>query len=133
MTTEQDFDWVQARFACSPLCEFQHIRRCIKRSIISWRECHGKLDPDSEDTIECVDAGAGFNVHRYPKPGRTAGIVFELNTENDRIEIRDYSANRTMKITLTLNDEGECLYKIDGEGEYLLWQVARKALEPMFF
>ena len=38
-----------------------------------------------------------------------------------------------MELTLTLNDEGLCRFKIDGEGEYLPWQVSRKALEHLFF
>ena len=40
---------------------------------------------------------------------------------------------RCMVITLTLNDEGQCRFVIDGEGEYLRWQVARRALYGLFF
>lgn len=36
-------------------------------------------------------------------------------------------------VTLTLNDSGECRYQINDEGEYLRWQVVRKALETLFF
>ena len=38
-----------------------------------------------------------------------------------------------MILTLTLNDEGECRFIIDGEGEFLRWQVARRALCRLFF
>ena len=36
-------------------------------------------------------------------------------------------------ITLTLNDDGDCRYRIDGKGEYLCWQVLCRMLEPLFF
>ena len=37
------------------------------------------------------------------------------------------------EVTLSLDDHGRCVYQIDGEGEYLRWQVLRKALNPLFF
>ena len=92
-----------------------------------------KQDPDSVEVIKWVDVDAALNVHRIPKPGRTNGIVFELDGDRDLIKITNYKTDTTLTVTLTLNDEGECRYKINGEGEYLRWQVARKVLEPLFF
>ena len=92
-----------------------------------------KQDPDSVAEIKWVDVDAALNVHRIPKPGRANGIVFELDGDRDLIKITNYKTDTTLTVTLTLNDEGECRYKINGEGEYLRWQVVRRALEPMFF
>ena len=53
--------------------------------------------------------------------------------EDDSIIIVKKPGDRSYTVKLTLNHDGECRYKINGEGEYLRWQVARKVLEPMFF
>ena len=36
-------------------------------------------------------------------------------------------------LTLTLNDDGERRYRIDGKGEFVRWQVLRRLLEPLLF
>lgn len=38
-----------------------------------------------------------------------------------------------VKITTTMNDDGECRFQIDGSGSYLRWQVLRHFLEPLFY
>ena len=130
---DHDFDWVQAQLGCSPLCEYRRIVKSVKDAVKVRQDALMKLDPDSRDRIECAEFDAALNVYRIPKPGKTNGIVFELDGDKDLIAITDYATRTTLVVTLTLNDEGECRYKIDGEGEYLRWQVARKVLEPMFF
>ena len=44
-----------------------------------------------------------------------------------------YDADVPYAITLTLNDEGECRFLIDGKGCYLRWQVLMRFLEPLFY
>ena len=36
-------------------------------------------------------------------------------------------------LTLTLNEEGEYRYQINREGEFLRWQVMKKALKNLLF
>ena len=130
---DHDFDWVQAQLDCSPLCEYRRLVKYVKDAVKVRQDALMKLDPDSNERIEWAEVDAALNVHRIPKPGKTNGIVFELDGDKDLIGITDYATRTTLVVTLTLNNEGECRYKINGEGEYLRWQVARKALEPMFF
>ena len=54
------------------------------------------------------------------------GSVFVSGTSENEPE-------KNLELTLALTDEGECRFRIDGEGDYLRWQVARKALEEIFF
>ena len=58
------------------------------------------------------------------------GAVF--TSKNGSIEV-DAAATK-FTVSLTLNDDGECRYRIDdGPQEYLRWQVIRRALQPVFF
>ena len=58
--------------------------------------------------------------------------VVEFCLKNDGILVggSDTDPPWRMKLTLTLNDEGSCRFKIDGKGEYMRWQVARRRLAP---
>ena len=49
--------------------------------------------------------------------------------------LQDNFGNRKFVLTLILNDDGKCRFKIDGEGgkEFLVWQVMRRALDGLFF
>ena len=65
--------------------------------------------------------------------GKSMKEVIRDTMEDDSIIIVKKPGDRSYTVKLTLNHDGECRYKINGEGEYLRWQVARKVLEPMFF
>ena len=41
--------------------------------------------------------------------------------------------NQSFDLTLTFNNEGLCRYQINGAGEFLRWQVSRKALKELLF
>ena len=65
-----------------------------------------------------------------------AGVLFVLRMDEPKgghIAVINYLLDTSFEITLTLNDNGQCRYRMDGEGEHLRWQIVRRALEPLFF
>ena len=126
MTTEQDFNWVEARHNCSIVAEFEKLRRDVEKAT----EQHKKLTRD-DARFEFYDKDSGFFVVRcFRGHEDETGAVF--TRKNGSIEI-DAAATK-FTVSLTLNDDGECRYRIDdGPQEYLRWQVIRRALQPIFF
>ena len=124
MTTKQDFNWVDARHNCSIMVEFEKLRRDVEKAT----EQHKKLTLD-DARFEFHDEGEFFVVRCLPRHGDETGAVF--TRKNGSIEV---DAATRFAVSLTLNDDGECRYRIgDGPQEYLRWQVIRRALQPVFF
>ena len=65
------------------------------------------------------------------KDGRTESLKRSFRLEAGRIKVFE-AVDASYTITLTLNDKGDCRFKIDGEGCYLRWQVLKHFLEPLF-
>ena len=64
------------------------------------------------------------------RPERAEASFF-FDRENNRIVVQDENPE-PLYLTVTLNDEGRCRFKINGKGEFLRWQVFRKTLEKLF-
>lgn len=60
-------------------------------------------------------------------------VAFALKDNRIIVGGSDVDPPWRMRLTLTLNDAGLCRFKIDDEGEYMRWQVARRALDSLFF
>ena len=59
-------------------------------------------------------------------------VAFELRC--DHIYVNGSGIKDNFKLTLTLNDKGECWYRVDGgEEEFLRWQIMKKALRDLLF
>ena len=56
-----------------------------------------------------------------------------FNIEHEYILVTGFKHNDPLRLTLTLDDDGDCLFQINGEGQYKRWQVIRRALKPLFF
>jgi hypothetical protein len=99
---------------------------------------------DDVDNRQAMQKGPPF--HRGFKfivknDGTTAAVVVEGHNIYDcarfkltatAIEVFDRNDKLRFKATPTLNDEGECRLKIDGQ-ERELWHLRKMALEPLFF
>ena len=122
---DHDFDWVQAQQNCSLAVEYtklrHHVRACVKQR------------RPQVDGLHYEDASVGFSVILDLGRGICPPQEVGFTMEDDSIVIANNLGDVIHTVKLTLNHDGECRYKIDGEGEYLRWQVARKVLEPMFF
>ena len=132
---EHDFDWVTARHRCSLPGEFERLKCAIGENCAARRKCLA-ADEQTQFNVEGGDSD-NFSVTRKQTSGGLGGVHrvrFYLRLDHICIvETRNEQERRRFAVTLTLNDEGECRFLIDGEGEYLRWQVARRALCPLFF
>ena len=121
---DHDFDWVQAQKNCSLAVECtklrDHVRACVK-------QCQ------PADGLHYKDTSVGFSVISDLGLLGIPPHEVEFTMEDDSIVIAKKPGGEIYTVKLTLNHDGECRYKIDGKGEYLRWQVARKVLAHMFF
>ena len=129
---EHDFDWVTARDRCSLRIEFHHLKRLVSESRHTRRRC--APEPHPYEYEFCEDGGDSFSIRRTEKSSGDQRVV-EFARRNGCIDVggSDTDTPWRMKLTLTLNDAGACRFRIDGRGEYLRWQVARRALGNLFF
>ena len=110
--------------APSFLLRIQKLRRDVEKAT----EQHKKLTLD-DARFEFHDEGDLFVVQCLPRHGDETGAAFAR--KNGSIEV---DAATRFTVSLTLNDDGECRYRIgDGPQEYLRWQVIRRVLQPIFF
>ena len=129
-----NYDWVTARERCSLEQEFGLLKNLIEHNC-ETKKAH--LTSDHIVTFEFVELGAReFAVCREPKAGAVGKkykVTFSLRVDHMLIASQWDEEESGVELTLILNDEGECRFVIDGSGEYLRWQVARRALNSLFF
>ena len=136
---EEDFDWVTARNDCSVLASFSALRIAARKNVEYRNDQRSDLQEKTNISLfEAEDFAKNvFCVRRHDDIG--GRVCFEhFEHKEERITIKRTSTKGTtigsvLTVTVTLNDEGECRYQIDGEGEFKTWQVLRRALEPLFF
>ena len=120
-----EFNWVKARSECVLPLEFERLKDSVKNSIQEIQE------PRSFHLREV----SSRELWVYGNNSES-GVLFVLRTNDhkgDHIAVVNSIRNISFKITLALNDNGQCRYVVNGEGEYLRWQIVRRALEPLFF
>ena len=62
-----------------------------------------------------------------------SGTGRRFSLEGDHILVEDTRGKAILKITLTLNEAGDCRYQINGKEDLLRWQVIRKTLKSILF
>ena len=126
---DSDFNWVKARHECSIEFEFECLRRDIEASQdVRMRQ----LGEEREAEIIVKSKPDLISVQlRNGRGGIAPCVVFHL--ERGKIVVRPLGSAAPFELTLTLNNEGECRFRIDGEGEHRRWQVLRRALEELLF
>ena len=126
---DHEFNWVKARSECVLSLEFGRLKDSVKNSIQEIQElrsCHLREVSPKELWVyeKNTVTGSEYGV----------SLFLRINDhEGDHIAVMDYMQETSFKITLALNDDGQCRYVVNGEGEYLRWQIVRRALEPLFF
>jgi|SRR6267154_3163491 len=119
-----DLDWVTVRAGCSTECVFQQLREQVS-SDVEIRKTVGatyRFSFDKRDT-NCFSVMA-----TNPATQHSEEVTFTLRGSHIVVIARD----KEIKASSTINNEGECMLKIDGS-EYTLWQVRKMALEKLFF
>lgn len=124
--TDSSFDWVTARFHCSPGQVFEKLKLQIKADI-DTRNGLLRETQRVRYTFAMSDTNGSFTVLTDGAIHHT--VTFRL--VSDGIEIKDDS-DKAVHATLTINDEGECVAKINGQ-ERNFWQLRKMALEDLFF
>jgi hypothetical protein len=84
--------------------------------------------PPPAFAVKRNEAGNAFVV--FEAGNTNAMVKFMLAQDRIAIALPD---GKQLAITLTLNNEGLCKLKVNGEGELEQWQVRRMALESFFF
>ena len=127
-----EFDWVTAREKCSLEREFFFLKRLVKQNCETKKGFLRKNHPGRFSFTE--ESEREFFVSRVSKEeGGDSEYVVLFERRNDHINISSQLEELEWEITVELNDKGECCFTIIGEdGEYLRWQIARRALSPIF-
>ncbi len=124
---DHDFDWVKARLECSLFDEFVCLRSLIEKNV---KQRQDALPPKSRFSFQFKRDGLHeFSAIRYRC--QSDAVTFSVSQECSHILVQ--GSTKSFRLTVTLNDDGECRFRINGEKEeYLSWQVARKSLEDLF-
>jgi hypothetical protein len=121
-----NFDWVRELSSCSLPPIFEKLKLEVEEDIKTRMALRREGDAYGFEMARTVDA---FTVYLNSNHRREA-VKFTLKEKC--IEVSDSSGDQMFEATLTLNDEGECRVKIDGQ-ERELWHMRRLALEGLFF
>ena len=127
---EHNFNWIEALSKCSVLCEFSKLSGAVRENIEECTDANivfREISPDRFATCRKADPCASSEDYDQC-------VYFTREPEKIQIEISDRSGIQCRhEVTLTLNNDGECRYRINGEGEFLRWQVLRTVLEDFLF
>lgn len=127
-----DYDWVSETEECSLACEFarlqDHARRCVEA------RNHRINDSAEKFTLE-IETESRFLVRSYS--GHF--VSFQARSDSIVVQCADLAEDRSTtpyplcRLSLTLNEDAECRYQINGKGEHLRWQVMKHALKNLLF
>lgn len=128
-TVPHELNWVKARSECSVGHVFSQLFIDIEQDVTGVNLLPTTPGyPPPAFAVQRNEAGNTFVVF---EAGNTNAMVrFQLASDRIVIVMPD---GKQLAITLTLNNEGLCKLKVNGEGELERWQVRRMALESFFF
>ena len=122
---DSDFDWVTARRECSIAHEFIQLQRLAEQNVAERQKDLGKS--------LLLQTDPPFAICRQAYGLKSWSWVVTFFIVGNEIHVRNHDGSVKSTLTLTLNDAGECRYRIDGKGEFVRWQVLRRFLEPLLF
>ncbi len=126
------FDWVGACIACRPKEQLEAIQSDVEDAVRKRNEELERIHAPVRMGFSSY--GTGFCVSKDPVAGYHAGQdCVNFDEAADGFVIRDPRADGVRSVTPFLDDDGECRFRINGEGSRQRWQVIRLALEPLFF
>ena len=130
---DQNFDWVKATVACTLRREFQELSRLARENYDAFVSPEAPANPATFEYRKKSDPEEFFIVRRTENDA--THVCFRLNGNKIAVlDITRHSEKLRFTVTVGLNRDGECRYRISNkEGEFLRWQVLREALEHLFF
>ena len=128
-------NWVEAKGNCSLLVGFDKLREIAVQNIKERNKDSPQVKEAARHHLfALLDArGNNFSVKMNQQADADAeemSVRFSLKKDHILITTEQ---GKELVVGVNLNDELQCVYTIDGEGEYLGWQIARMALENLFF
>jgi hypothetical protein len=130
---DHDFNWVEARSRCSAAKVFHEIRLGIDGDV-KTRNAERPNPPRyvfdtaiKDNTVVVMVTGIGDMAEALQFP---QSVTLRLTEAG--ISVYDKNNKHLWDATLTLNDDGECRLKVNGQ-ELEFWQFRRRALEDLFF
>jgi len=120
-------DWVRVRSKCSLLEVFKKLRLDVEEDVRVFNEVRQFT---ASNSIRVIASTPGTIFIVCGSVAAIREVVFTLR--NERIEIDDQASEKKFAVTLTLNKEGRCMFRYEGE-ELEQWQLRRMALETLFF
>jgi hypothetical protein len=126
------FNWVYARAKCSLAQAFEQLRLEVQDDTEKRQELRGQdhfSGKGYDHGFHCSNIGTKFSVS-LSYANTKCSVTFALG--KDAIEILDDTDRMLFRVTVTLNNEGRCIAKVNGQ-EMEFWQVRQKALESLFF
>lgn len=130
------FDWVTARLRTMPESAFEELRDHCQKMVDVRKESLERINAPFTLELKQSEDLRTFSVTRSPAEN-TYGSIYHVEVRQSvtesYIRIYDQSAHRRLDATPCMTKKGNLRFKIDGCGSYKLWQVARKALEPLLF
>ena len=120
------FDWVSARNACTTRSVFESLKVGASEDVTVINSLRGKalfaIAPDSSEDLFSVVSLEGSSQR-----------TVNFSMADTEIAIKT-SSGSSFRVTLMLNNDGECKVRVKGRDEDLeQWQVLRIALEDLFF
>ena len=132
---DDSFDWVTARLRAIPENAFKELRDHCQKMVKVRNESLKAIDaPHTLELTQGNDART-FSVVRSPARdmyGNSPQVNVSQSLTDSRIRILD-STHTNLDVTPYLTKKGKLRFKINRCGSYKLWQIARLALEPLFF
>jgi hypothetical protein len=124
-----DFDWISARAACSPIVIFEKLKLLIQTDAETRNKLRNKNT--GEPYFKFIEA----STNRFSVVAESIGLGIHKSVSFSLVngEISAASADGILfKATVTLCNDGICRAQISGQ-EYDLWQLRKMALEELFF
>jgi hypothetical protein len=124
-----ELDWVTVRSACVLASLFQKLKLELAADV----KKRNALRPDPaghQFEVSTVNGSVSVSQIQWPRGTSVNSVTFELRETS--IAVLDSTGTLMFAVGLTINNQGECCYKI-GCQEYDSWQLRKRALEPLFF
>ena len=110
---DNDFNWVEVRQDCSEALQFELLRQTVEANVNERQKQLGE-DAHRKVTFES-GSKTEFRAMRNGTSSGFKGVVFRLREDHVFVQ-HDLSGKHLFNLTVVLNDDGECRFKVDGEG-----------------